>query len=153
MSKVTCSISATLDVVGDRWTLLILRNLFRGVRRFERIQKDLGIARNLLADRLQRLNANEIIIRVPYQDHPVRYDYRLTPKGLDLSSALIALMQWGDQWYANGDPPTLLTHAKCKTPVKNVVICSDCGLHIQPKEIRSQSGMEESINSPKVGLV
>ena len=73
-----CSIAATLAAVGDRWTLLILRDLFRGVRRFEQIRSDLGIARNLLTERLQRLVELEIVHRVPYQDRPVRHDYRLT---------------------------------------------------------------------------
>ena len=95
-----CSIAATLAAVGDRGTLLILRDLFRGVRRFERLHQDLGIARNLLTDRLQRLVDLEIVHRVPYQDRPVRHEYHLTTKGADLSPALVALMHWGDRWYA-----------------------------------------------------
>ncbi len=91
-----CSIAATLAAVGDRWTLLILRDLFRGVRRFEQLRSDLGIARNLLTDRLQRLVELEIVHRVPYQDRPIRHEYRLTAKGADLSPALVALMRWGD---------------------------------------------------------
>ena len=98
MATARCSITATLDAVGDRWTLLILRNLFRGVRRFEGLQKDLGIARNLLAARLQRLVDNGIVTRVLYQNRPPRYDYRLTNKGSDLSPTLFALMRWGDRW-------------------------------------------------------
>ena len=92
-----CSIAATLSAVGDRWTLLILRDLFRGVRRFERLHRDLGIARNLLTDRLQKLVDLGIIYRAPYQDRPVRNEYRLTGKGADLSPALVALMGWGDR--------------------------------------------------------
>ncbi|MEZ5168882.1 MAG: helix-turn-helix domain-containing protein [Acidimicrobiales bacterium] len=80
-----CSIQRTLDLIGDRWTLLILRDIFRGVRRFSRIQDDLGIARNLLTDRLQLLVHAEVVERVPYQDRPLRHEYRLTEKGRALS--------------------------------------------------------------------
>ncbi|HJO20101.1 MAG TPA: helix-turn-helix domain-containing protein, partial [Acidimicrobiales bacterium] len=95
-----CSIARTLEAVGDRWTLLILRDLFRGVRRFERLHGDLGIARNLLTDRLRRLEEAGVVQRVPYQERPVRHEYRLTAKGRDLSPALVALMAWGDRWCA-----------------------------------------------------
>ena len=100
-----CSIAATLAAVGDRWTLLILRDLFRGVRRFERLHRDLGIARNLLTDRLQKLVDMGIVHRVPYQDRPVRNEYRLTATGVDLSPALVALMGWGARWGAGGGTP------------------------------------------------
>ena len=120
------SIAATLAAVGDRWTLLILRDLFRGVRRFEHLRSDLGIARNLLTDRLQRLVQLEIVHRVPYQDRPVRHEYRLTAKGADLSPALVALMRWGDRWYAVDGPPTLLVHDACGTPLDQAVSCPAC---------------------------
>ena len=94
-----CSIEAAVDVIADRWSLLILRTAFRGVRRFSEIQDDLGIAKNLLASRLRRLVEVGVLSKVAYQDHPVRYEYRLTPKGADLSATLIALMRWGDHWY------------------------------------------------------
>ena len=108
--KFDCSIAATLDAIGDRWTLLILRDLFKGVRRFEDLQKDLGIARNLLSNRLNKLISHSIVIRVPYQERPTRYEYRLTSKGLDLSPSLVALMHWGDTWCITDGPPTVLVH-------------------------------------------
>ena len=92
-----CSIDSTLSVIGDRWTILILRDLFRGVRRFEQLRQDLGIAKNILSDRLTKLDAAGIIIQRPYQRNPIRNDYYLTEKGKDLSPSLIALMHWGDR--------------------------------------------------------
>lgn len=135
-----CSIAATLEAVGDRWTLLILRDLFRGVRRFEALHRNLGIARNLLTDRLHRLVSLGIAQKVPYQDRPVRHDYRLTAKGVDFSSTLVALMQWGDRWYANDGPPTLLIHDSCGTPLEQAVACPSCHEQVGPQHIRSRPG-------------
>ena len=134
------SIQQTLDVIGDRWTMLILRDIFRGVRRFTRLQGELGIAKNLLADRLARLVDNGVVERVPYQQRPVRHEYHLTPKGIDLSSALVALMQWGDRWYADGAPPTLLIHDRCGTPLQQEVRCPHCEVQVEPAHIRSRPG-------------
>src|SRR3954466_13822696 len=96
-----CSIARTLEVIGDRWTLLILRDAFRGVRRFDDLQRDLGIARNILTDRLQKLVDHGVLMRRLYQERPPRYEYRLTRMGYDLSPALVALMRWGDQYLAD----------------------------------------------------
>lgn len=135
-----CSIQATLDLVGDRWTLLILRDIFRGVHRFGQLRDDLGIARNLLTDRLGRLVEHDILHKVPYQERPVRYEYRLTPKGMDLSPALVALMGWGDRWAADGQPPTLLVHDACGTPLEQVLLCPRCDETVRPTHIRSRPG-------------
>ena len=135
-----CPIAATLEAVGDRWTLLILRDLFRGVRRFEALHRDLGIARNLLTDRLNRLVDLGIAQRVPYQDRPIRHEYRLTAKGADLSPALVALMRWGDRWYADHGPPTLLVHDACGTPLEQAVACPTCHTDVTPHHIRSRPG-------------
>ncbi|SVD31475.1 uncharacterized protein METZ01_LOCUS384329 [marine metagenome] len=136
----TCSIAATLEAVGDRWTLLILRDLFRGVRRFEALHRDLGIARNLLTNRLHRLADLGMVHRVPYHDRPVRHEYRLTTKGADLSPALVALMHWGDRWYATDGPPTLLVHDACGTPLDQAVSCPSCDESVTPHHIRSRPG-------------
>jgi len=136
----SCSIQRTLDLVGDRWTLLILRDLFRGVRRFGQLQEDLGIARNLLADRLTKLVDAEIVEREPYQDRPVRHEYVLTHKGRDLSPSLVALMGWGDRWCSDGEPPTLLVHAECGTPLEQVTRCPTCDDPLSPSDIRSRPG-------------
>ena len=92
-----CSVARPLGVVGERWTLLILRDAFNGVRRFEDFQESLGIARNILTDRLQTLVAQGVLEKRRYQEHPERFEYRLTAKGRDLFPVLVALMQCGDR--------------------------------------------------------
>jgi DNA-binding HxlR family transcriptional regulator len=136
----SCSIAATLAVIGDRWTVLVLRDIFRGVHRFSELQDDLGIARNLLSARLAKLVAAGVLEKVPYQDRPVRYEYRLTDKGRDLSPSLIALMGWGDRWMSNGQPPTVLIHDQCGTPLEQRVECPTCDQDINPRAIRSRPG-------------
>ena len=102
-----CSIARTLEIVGERWTLLIIRDVFLGLRRFDQLHESLGVARNVLADRLNRLVAEGILERVPYSERPPRYEYRLTDKGRELNVALTALRQWGDQ-HLSEKPPRLL---------------------------------------------
>ena len=135
-----CSIAGTLEIIGDRWTILILRDAFRGVRRFDEIQQDLGIARNVLADRLSKLVDHGVLEKRPYQDRPVRYEYRLTPKGVDLSPALVALMRWGDKHLAGDDIPTVLVHDRCGTPLDQTFICWECDTTVAPSAIRSKPG-------------
>src|SRR6267378_30350 len=109
-----CSIARALEVVGERWTLLIVRDAFLGLRRFEQFQESLGIARNVLTDRLNRLVDEEILERVPYSER--RYEYRLTKKGRDLNIALAGLRQWGDK-YISEQPPTVLRRKSDKKRV------------------------------------
>jgi DNA-binding HxlR family transcriptional regulator len=111
-----CSIARALEVVGERWTLLIVRDAFLGLRRFEQFQKSLGIARNVLTDRLNRLVDEGILERVRYNERPERYEYRLTRKGRELNLALAGLRQWGDK-YLSEKPPTLLRRKTDKKPV------------------------------------
>ena len=133
----SCSIARTLEVIGDRWTMLILRDAFRGVRRFDAFQRDLGIARNLLTDRLTKLVEHGVLEKQLYQDHPPRYEYRLTRKGIDLSPALVALMRWGDKWLADGEPPVSLLHDRCGTPLDQAFLCWSCDETVTPLHIRS----------------
>jgi DNA-binding HxlR family transcriptional regulator len=111
-----CSVARALEVVGERWTLLIVRDAFLGLRRFDEFQENLGIARNVLTDRLNRLVDEGILGRVRYSERPERYEYRLTQKGRDLHLALSGLRQWGDK-YASEKPPTLLRRKSDKKPV------------------------------------
>jgi len=143
-----CSIAATLGVIGDRWTILILRDVFRGVRRFAQMQADLGIARNILSDRLQRLVDHGVLEQVPYQDRPLRHEYRLTAKGADLSPSLVALMHWGDRWYAGDGPPTVLVHDRCGTPLEQVTRCPECDRDVTPAQIASRPGPGVADQSP-----
>lgn len=135
-----CSIQRTLDLIGDRWTLLILRDVFRGVRRFSRIQHDLGIAKNLLTDRLAALVDAGIVERVPYQDRPLRHEYRLTEKGRALSPALLALMRWGDAWCSADGAPTELVHDECDTRLELQPWCTTCNSPVAPTQIASRPG-------------
>jgi DNA-binding HxlR family transcriptional regulator len=106
-----CSVARALEVVGERWTLLIIRDVFLGKRRFDELQESLGIARNVLADRLSRLVDEGILQKVRYSERPERYEYRLTPMGLELNVALTALRQWGDKHLSERPPRVLRTKA------------------------------------------
>ncbi|MEM9036608.1 MAG: helix-turn-helix domain-containing protein [Actinomycetota bacterium] len=134
------SIGRTLAVVGDRWTMLILRDVFRGVRRFSELVESLGIARNLLAERLARLVEHDVLVKVPYCDRPLRHEYRLTPKGADLSRALIALIRWGDEWESDDTDPTVLVHDHCGTELELELRCPSCDVSVAPTHVRSRSG-------------
>ena len=111
-----CSVARALEVVGERWTLLIIRDAFLGLRRFDQFQESLGIARNVLTDRLNRLVEEGILDRVRYNERPERYEYRLTPKGRDLGIALAGLRQWGDK-YLSEQPPRITRRRSDKHPV------------------------------------
>ena len=111
-----CSIARALEIVVERWTLLIIRDVFLGIRRFDELQESLGIARNVLTDRLNRLVDQGVLERVPYSERPTRYEYRLTAKGRDLNLALSGLRQWGDK-YLSEQPSRLLRRTADKQPV------------------------------------
>jgi DNA-binding HxlR family transcriptional regulator len=134
-----CSIQRSLELIGDRWSILVLRDLFRGVRRFDEIQRDLGIARPILTDRLKRLVEAGVVAKHPYSEHPPRYEYRLTPMGVDLSPALVALMRWGDRWLVDSDgPPTVLVHEPCGHPLDQAFVCWHCNETFTPLDIASR---------------
>lgn len=123
-----CSIARSLELVGERWSLLIVRDALLGVRRFDDFQKSLGIARNVLADRLNGLVEDGILERVPYQERPERFEYRLTEKGADLLPAVIALMHWGDRYLAGeAGPPRIPEHRGCGGDVIEQFVCLRCG--------------------------
>ena len=133
-----CSIASTLEVIGDRWTLLVLRDAFRGLRRFDQLQADLGVARNVLADRLARLVEHGVLEKIRYQDRPPRYEYRLTQKGVDLSPALVAMMRWGDKHLVPDEvPPVVLIHDRCGTTVAQSFHCGACNCDVTPGQLRS----------------
>jgi DNA-binding HxlR family transcriptional regulator len=108
-----CSIARALELVGERWTILVLREVFLGRRRFEQMQQALGVARNVLTARLERLVREGVLERVPYQERPLRHEYRLTDKGLDLWPIIVELLRWGDRYAA---PPQGPPRAARRTP-------------------------------------
>jgi DNA-binding HxlR family transcriptional regulator len=128
IGETPCSVARCLSVVGDRWTLLILREAFLGTRRFEDFRARLGVTRHRLGDRLRKLVEHDIFERVPYQDRPTRFEYRLTEKGRDLHPVIISLMRWGDRWMAGQEgPPVTLVHRSCGHAMAPELICSECG--------------------------
>jgi DNA-binding HxlR family transcriptional regulator len=142
-----CSVARTLEVVGEWWSLLIVRDAILGVRRFDDFQQRLGISRNILTQRLQRLVQQEILERVPYQDNPPRHEYRLTPKGRDLWLVLAAMRQWGDQWESLPEGRTaVLVHktsgneAGCAQEMTVVPTCSECGAVVTREDLRLVPG-------------
>ena len=123
-----CSVARALEAIGDRWTMLVIRDAFLGVRRFDDFQRDLGVARNVLADRLGRLVDEGILERRRYQERPERFEYRLTEKGIDLWPVLVSLMKWGDRHApADDGPPTLVLHRDCGGEVDERFLCKKCG--------------------------
>ena len=136
----SCSIGRAMEILGERWTFLILRESFYGVRRFSDIQRNLGIARNILSTRLQTLVGAGILVRVLYQEEPERYEYRLSEAGKDLYPAIVTLMRWGDKHLAGDDVPTVLVHDACGTPIDQTFICWTCDTTVQPTEIKSKPG-------------
>jgi DNA-binding HxlR family transcriptional regulator len=136
-----CSIAGTLELIGERWTVLILRDVFLGVRRFDAIQGDLGVARNVLRDRLALLVQEGILEKRPYQQRPERFDYHLTDKGLDLWPVLHAIMSWGDKHVAGpAGPPTLVEHRDCGGHVDSHRTCERCGERVGPRDARATAG-------------
>lgn len=136
----TCSIARTLDVIGEWWTPLVLREVSFGRRRFEEIQSDLGIARNILADRLATLVDHEILERHPYTERPVRYEYHLTQRGEDLFPVLMSLMAWGDRWLAEEGKPFVVRHTECGHECEPVMTCSACGGRLERETTRARRG-------------
>jgi DNA-binding HxlR family transcriptional regulator len=130
------SVARALQVIGDRWSFMIIREAFFRVRRFDDLQTSLGIAPNILADRLQRLVADGIFDRVPYQNGPERFEYRFTDKGRDLFGPMIAMLRWGDDWLSGGQPPLQLTHLDCAHDFSPVVVCDQCRQAIVATEMR-----------------
>jgi DNA-binding HxlR family transcriptional regulator len=128
LSDLHCSVARTLDVVGERWTLLVLRDAFNGKRRFEEFAQSLPIARNVLTDRLKTLVDRGVLAREPYQQRPERFEYRLTETGRELYPVIIGLLQWGDRHLAGAaGPPLDVFHKDCGGHPEAVVVCPDCG--------------------------
>ena len=135
-----CSIARTLEIVGERWTLLVLRDALAGTRRFDDFRAKLGIARNVLQTRLTRLVGEGVLERRLYHERPPRHEYLLTPAGRDLLPVLIALMRWGDVHRAPGGPPTLIVHAGCGGDATPAMTCERCGAELRARDLEIKDG-------------
>jgi DNA-binding HxlR family transcriptional regulator len=144
----TCSVAQCLEVVGEWWTMLIVRDLFLGIRRFDALQSRLGISRNVLTERLDHLLAHGVVERRPYQEHPVRYDYVLTDKGRSLWPVLNAMREWGDEWHAPDGPPVELIHRGCGERTHAVTTCAACGEPMGTADVKAVAGPGASADSP-----
>jgi len=140
LSTMHCAIARSMAVLGERWTIVILRSAFMGARRFEDYQSSTGIARNILTDRLKTLVDHGILERRPYAEHPGRtlYEYRLTEKGLDLYPVMVSLMQWGNRYGGFDEgPPMALEHKTCGAFTTPQLVCSECGEPLHAREVRA----------------
>jgi DNA-binding HxlR family transcriptional regulator len=136
-----CSVAQSLEQIGEWWTLLIIRDALLGVRRFEEFQSRLGIARNVLAGRLDGLVDNGILWRRQYSERPVRHEYLLTDKGKDLWVVMTALRQWGDHWALEpAQHPVELVHDDCGAVCEAVVHCSECGERLELGHVHLEPG-------------
>ena len=132
LSHMTCSIARAVEMVGDRWTEMILREMLLGSRRFDELQRLTGASPHILSQRLKRLEAEDILTRNLYSERPPRHDYRLTEKGRDLWPVVVALKTWGDRWLDEGkSPPITLTHTTCGKTTEPYLACSACHEPIQ----------------------
>ena len=141
IGKLDCTIARTLSVIGDRWTLLILRDAFLGVRRFEAFQASLGITRHRLADRLAKLVKHGVLRRERYRDRPPRFEYRLTEKGHDLYGVIVTIAGWGDKHLAGKHgPPVERVHRACGHVATLQLACEHCGRPVTARDMTARPG-------------
>lgn len=133
----TCSIANALEVIGERWTLLALREVFFGVRRFDQIARNTGASRDILATRLRKLVDEGVLAKEQYEEHPPRFEYVLTPSGQDLHQVLLMLMDWGDRHVTQGPPPIVWEHS-CGAVVRPEAVCTHCRKPINPEDMVRQ---------------
>ncbi|HEX4668389.1 MAG TPA: helix-turn-helix domain-containing protein [Solirubrobacterales bacterium] len=140
-AKLNCSVARPLSFLGERWALLVLRDLFLGRRRFDELQESLGVASNVLSQRLATLVDEGVAERHRYSEHPERFEYRLTEKGRDLQPVLLAMLAWGDRYTARPEGPPLETvHDDCGKPFHMVPTCSECGGELNWRHIHGRPG-------------
>ena len=136
-----CTVARSADVLGDHWNLLLIRQACLGMRRFDDFQSALGIGRNILTQRLARLVDEGIFTKIPYQESPARYEYRLTDKGRDVYPILAAMAAWGERWLTGPEgTPLVLHHTSCGHDMRAVVVCSECADPIDVRSVRAIAG-------------
>jgi len=141
VGELECSVARALSVIGDRWTLLILRNAFMGTRRFDDFQAQIGVTRHRLADRLAKLVEHGVLRRERYQDSPPREEYRLTEKGRDLYGVIVTLAGWGDRWMAGEHgAPVERVHRRCGHIAALRLTCEHCGEPVTARDMEARPG-------------
>jgi DNA-binding HxlR family transcriptional regulator len=139
-SEMDCSVAQCLEIVGEWWSMLIIRDAFMGITRFDDFQQRLGISRNILQQRLNHLVEADVFKKVPYSERPLRHDYKLTDRGRDLWPVLTAMRQWGDAHAAPDGPPIQVVHRDCGQVAEAVLICDSCGERIGPRDVKAVRG-------------
>jgi DNA-binding HxlR family transcriptional regulator len=152
LGDMACSVARSLDIVGEWWTPLIVRDVYVGLRRFDEIQANLGISRKVLTQRLDTLLDRGVLERRPYQDRPIRHEYVLTEKGHELVVVLMALMAWGDRWESDA-PPMLLRHTDCGHQTIPTVACSECGEALGAEDVDLERGPGARLGPGTTGYV
>lgn len=142
LAHLECSVANAVEIVNDAWTVLILRDAFMGVRRFDEFVASLGIARNTLTDRLERLVSSGVLVTAPYQEHPPRHDYRLTDMGKDLFDVLMALYSFGERWTPAASPDRQRVIHDCGHEAAAVTHCANCGERLTRRNVSIQSTSE-----------
>ncbi|RKG36730.1 winged helix-turn-helix transcriptional regulator [Acinetobacter rongchengensis] len=147
-----CSVARTLSVIGDTWSMMIIRNAFLGIRRFDDFHKNLGVTRHVLTARLNTLVEEEILYKAPYTETQKRFEYRLTQKGLDLYPILMSIIHWGDTYMDKGQgAPVDCIHKTCGHKFHPVMVCSECSEPLNPKQVKVEIGKGLSVfNAEKV---
>ena len=137
--KMTCTIARSVDAIGDPWTIMIVKELFLGQKRFDDFQMYTGMSPHLLSVRMKKLEKHGIVQRLAYQQHPARYEYRLTQKGIDLWPILVALKDWSARWgkWPEGEPLTI-RHKACSHVTSLKVVCSHCDLPMNARDVRQE---------------
>lgn len=139
VDQLQCSVARSSAVLGDRWSILILSDLFLGVRRFDDFHKRLGLSRTVLASRLKLLGEHDVLKRCIYQEKPERYEYRLTRKGRDLFPVISALVSWGDKYYfVDSSPPIVRKHLECGHDIQPVLACPECHQEIEARSMEAR---------------
>ena len=143
LADMPCSLAGALAEIGDAWSLMVIKELLLGNRRFEGIHAQTGMSSNSLAQRLKALEDHGAVSRRAYQDHPVRYEYTPTEKGISLWPVLVSLTQWGDRWVRKGAPPLSFGHRSCGHDASPVVACTRCGAPMTARDAdaRMSAGM------------
>jgi DNA-binding HxlR family transcriptional regulator len=139
-SKMECSIARSLALAGEPWSPLVIRDVYVGINRFDEIQRDLGISRKVLAERLKHLVEAGMLERRPYSERPPRFEYALTPMGQEFVDVLMAMVRWGDRWTATDGPPALYRHRSCGEITFAVPHCAACGEEMHSGDVDVEPG-------------